>query len=103
MILVSGFNVYPNEVEDTICNHADVLEAAAIAEKDEQSGEVVHVYAVLENRENHASELDLKEFCRQTLTGYKIPKRIFFVDELPKTNVGKVLRRKVKEHVSIIE
>ena len=102
MILVSGFNVYPNEVEDTICNHADVLEAAAIAEKDEQSGEVVHVYAVLENRDNHVSESDLRDFCRQTLTGYKIPKRIFFVDELPKTNVGKVLRRKVKEHVTIL-
>lgn len=96
MILVSGFNVYPNEVEDAACDHEAVLEAAAIAAKDDRSGEVVHLYVVLAEGKS-VLESELIEFCRQSLTAYKIPKKVFFRAELPKTNVGKILRRKVRD------
>jgi long-chain acyl-CoA synthetase len=94
MILVSGFNVYPNEVEGALAEHPDVLEVGAIGVPDEKSGEVVKVVVV--RRNNKATEAELIEFCRTRLAGYKIPKFVEFRSELPKTNVGKILRRALK-------
>lgn len=95
MILVSGFNVYPNEIEEVVVGHDDVLEAAAIGIPDQKSGEAVKVYAVKKGG-NLTSE-ELISYCRQHLTGYKVPKNIEFRDELPKTNVGKILRRALRD------
>lgn len=97
MVLVSGFNVYPNEVEEVIVKHPGVMEAAVIGLPDEHSGEVVVAYVVRKDQALSAEEL--REFCRENLTGYKVPRRIEFRDTLPKTNVGKVLRRALKEEV----
>ncbi len=95
MILVSGFNVYPNEVEDAVMEHPDVLEVAAVGVPDEHSGEVVKLFVV---RKNPALTEDaLKQFCREQLTGYKRPKFIEFRDSLPKSNVGKILRRTLRD------
>ncbi len=98
MILVSGFNVYPNEIEDVIAKHEKVLEVAAIGVPDERSGEVVKLFIV--KRDQSLTEEELKAFCKQNFTGYKMPKFIEFRTELPKTNVGKILRRSLKEEVS---
>ena len=95
MILVSGFNVFPNEIEDEIAKNPKVLEVAAIGIPDEKSGEVVKVFVV--KKDKSLSEKELKEYCKKTLTGYKVPKEVQFLDELPKTNVGKILRRKLRE------
>lgn len=95
MILVSGFNVYPNEIEDVAVTHPKVLECAAIGIPDEKSGEVVKLYVV--KKDKSLTEKEIIEHCRQSLTGYKIPKSVEFRDELPKTNVGKILRRKLRE------
>lgn len=95
MILVSGFNVYPNEVEAVAMQHPDVLEAAAIGIPDEHSGEVVKLFVIRKN--NSLTEEALIKHCRSMLTGYKSPKSVEFRDELPRTNVGKILRRKLKE------
>jgi len=95
MILVSGFNVYPNEIEDVVVSHKDVLEAAAIGVPDERSGEIIKLFVVKKNPE--LSESELIKYCRDNLTRYKIPKIVEFRDELPKTNVGKILRRALKE------
>jgi long-chain acyl-CoA synthetase len=95
MILVSGFNVYPNEIEGVVVEMEGVLEAAAIGIPDEKSGEIVKLY-VVRNNESVTAE-DIKGFCRKNLTGYKIPKEIEFRDDLPKTNVGKILRRALRE------
>ncbi len=98
MILVSGFNVYPNEIEDVVSSHPDVVECAAVGIPDAKSGEAVKVYAILSNPS--LKESVLKDFCRERLTGYKVPKTFEFRDELPKTNVGKILRRELRdEHV----
>jgi long-chain acyl-CoA synthetase len=97
MILTSGFNVYPNEVEDAICQHESILEACAIGVPDQKSGEVVHVYAVKTSSQASVNEKDVIHFSREYLAGYKVPKRIIFKDELPKTNVGKILRREVRD------
>jgi long-chain acyl-CoA synthetase len=97
MILVSGFNVYPNEVEGVVVTHPGVLEAAAVAQPDERAGEVVAVFAV--KKDPALTEEALIEHCRKELTGYKVPKRIYFRDELPKTNVGKILRRELKDQL----
>ena len=94
MILVSGFNVYPNEVEDAVMAHPGVLEVAAVGVPDEHSGEVVKVVVV--KRDPALTEQDLKAFCRDRLTGYKRPRYIEFRSELPKTNVGKILRRELR-------
>ena len=96
LIIVSGFNVYPNEVEDVLSSHPDILEAAAIGHPDDVSGEVVHVY-VVKMANADISEQEVIDYCREELAGYKVPKRVFFKSELPKSNVGKILRRKVKE------
>jgi long-chain acyl-CoA synthetase len=97
MVLVSGFNVYPNEVEDVLSRHPGVLEAAVIGLPDPHSGEIVAAYVV--PREASLTEEELRAFCRENLTGYKIPRRIEFRDSLPKTNVGKVLRRALRDEV----
>lgn len=94
MILVSGFNVYPNEIEDVVAAHPKVVEVGAIGIPDEKSGEVVKI-VVVRNDESLTVEA-LQEYCRQELTAYKVPRYIEFVDELPKTNVGKILRREIR-------
>ena len=95
MILVSGFNVFPNEVEDVIAAHPKVLEVAAIGKPDTKSGEVVKVFIV--KKDKSLSEKEIIEYCRENMTGYKVPKAVEWRDELPKTNVGKILRRVLKE------
>ncbi len=95
MILVSGFNVYPNEVEDAVMQNPGVLEVAAVGVPDEHSGEVVKLYVV--RKDPNLTEEALKQFCRENLTGYKRPKLIEFRDELPKSNVGKILRRELRD------
>ncbi len=96
MILVSGFKVYPNEVEDVVMMHPGVLEVAAIAVPDEKSGEAVEVVVV--RKDAALTERELLDHCRQRLTGYKAPKRVVFRDTpLPKSNVGKILRRIVRD------
>jgi long-chain acyl-CoA synthetase len=95
MILVSGFNVYPNEIEDFVATHDKVLEVAAIGVPDDKSGEVVKIFVV--KKDNSLKEKELLEYCREGLTGYKVPKHVEFKDELPKTNVGKILRRALRE------
>lgn len=94
MILVSGFNVYPNEIETVIAGHEGVLEVGVIGEPDARCGEVVKAVVVKKNPA--LTEADLIEHCREYLTGYKVPKIIEFRDELPKTNVGKILRRELR-------
>ncbi|MCZ6880093.1 MAG: AMP-binding protein [Gammaproteobacteria bacterium] len=95
MILVSGFNVYPNEIEAVAVEHEKILEAAAIGKADERSGEVVQLFVVKKDPSLTAAEVI--EHCRKNLTGYKVPKEIIFRDDLPKTNVGKILRRELRE------
>lgn len=95
MIIVSGFNVYPNEVEDEIVAHPDIIEAAAIGIPDPKSSEAVKVFVVASNENLTAS--DVKTWARTRLTGYKVPKHVEFRDELPKTNVGKILRRELRD------
>ena len=95
MILVSGFNVYPNEVEDVVMQHPGVAEVAAVGVPDEHSGEVVKLFVV---RKDPALTADmLKQFCHDNLTGYKRPRLIEFRDALPKSNVGKILRRELRD------
>jgi len=95
MIVVSGFNVYPNELEDVVSKHPGVLECAAVGVADAKSGEVIKMFVI--RKDQTLTEAALKDFCRGQLTGYKVPKHIEFRDELPKTNVGKVLRRELRE------
>jgi long-chain acyl-CoA synthetase len=95
MILVSGFNVFPNEIEEIAAMHDDVIEAAAIGVPHQVSGEIVKLVAVRKNPD--LSEKDLIEHCRKYLTGYKVPKKVEFTDELPKSNVGKILRRELRD------
>ena len=95
MILVSGFNVYPNEIENVVVEMDGILEAAAIGIQDERSGEVVKIFAV--RKDESVTEQDVLDHCRTNLTGYKRPKFVEFRDELPKTNVGKILRRALRE------
>ena len=95
MVLVSGFNVYPNEVEDVAVLHPGVLEAAVIGVPDAHSGEAVKLFVV--RRDPELTKEDLAEFCKEQLTGYKRPKYIEFRDELPKSNVGKILRRELRD------
>jgi long-chain acyl-CoA synthetase len=95
MIIVSGFNVYPNEVEDIIVSHPDIIEAAAIGIPDVKSSEAVKVFAV--RSDPSLTEKDVIDYARQNLTGYKVPRYIEFRDELPKTNVGKILRRELRD------
>ncbi len=95
MILVSGFNVYPNEVEDALAMHPGVLEVAAVGVADEKSGEAVKVFVVRKDPALTAAQVIAH--CRENLTGYKVPSHVEFRDELPKTNVGKILRRELRD------
>ena len=95
MILVSGFNVYPNEIEEVVAAHPGVREVAAIGVPDEHSGEVVKLFVV--RRDPGLSEADLRAYCRENLTNYKRPRAIEFCEDLPKSNVGKILRRHLRD------
>lgn len=95
MILVSGFNVYPNEIEDVLALHPKVLESAAIGIADEKSGEVVKAFIV--KRDPSLTEEEVIAHCRENLTNYKVPRKVEFRTELPKTNVGKILRRELRD------
>lgn len=98
MILVSGFNVYPNEIEDVVAMHPGVLEVACIGLPDDKSGEVVKVFVV--RKDPALTERDIIEHCKANLTGYKVPKFVEFRNELPKTNVGKILRRALRDETT---
>ncbi|MDH4463000.1 MAG: AMP-binding protein, partial [Acidovorax sp.] len=95
MVLVSGFNVYPNEVEEVVANCPGVLECAVVGVPDEKTGEAVKL--VIVKKDPSLTEAQVKEFCRAELTGYKQPKVIEFRTELPKTPVGKILRRELRD------
>ena len=97
MILVSGFNVYPNEVEAVAATHPGILEAAAVAQADEHSGEVVALFVV--RKDPKLTEHDIVEFSRKSLAGYKVPRHVYFRTELPKTNVGKILRKALRDEL----
>ncbi|MBD3656173.1 MULTISPECIES: long-chain fatty acid--CoA ligase [Marinobacter] len=98
MIIVSGFNVFPNEIEDVVTSHPKVVECAAVGVPDAKSGEAVKVYLVPKSAD--LTENELKEFCRERLTAYKVPKLFEFREELPKTNVGKILRRELRDEAA---
>jgi long-chain acyl-CoA synthetase len=95
MILVSGFNVYPNEIEEVIAGHSGVLECAVIGVADDKSGEAVKAFVV--KKDPTVSVEDIIKYCRENLTAYKVPKLIEFRKDLPKTNVGKILRRELRD------
>lgn len=95
MILVSGFNVYPNEIEDVVAHHEKVDEVAAIGVPDDKTGEAVKLF--LTKKDDSLTKEELIAYCRENLTAYKVPKQITFIDELPKTPVGKILRRKLRD------
>lgn len=97
MILVSGFNVYPNEVEGVVAQHPDVVEVAAVAQADEHSGEVVALFVV--RKDPALTSEAVIAFARIELTGYKVPRHVYFRSELPKTNVGKILRRSLRDEL----
>ena len=94
MILVSGFNVYPNEIENVITSHPDVLECAVVGVKNDKTGEAVKAVVVRSNSD--LTEAELTAFCREGLAPYKVPKLIEFREDLPKSTVGKILRRELR-------
>ena len=94
MIIVSGFNVYPNEVENILCLHPAICEAAVIGAKDEKTGERVCAYITLKEQ---VDEQQVSDYCRENLSAYKVPKSIIFMEQLPKSTVGKILRRELRE------
>ncbi|MDT0633774.1 AMP-binding protein [Spectribacter hydrogenooxidans] len=94
MILVSGFNVFPNEIEDVVAGHPGVLEGAAIGVPDDKSGEAVKLFVV--KKDPGLTEQSVRDFCKENLTGYKQPKYVDFIDEVPKSPVGKILRRQLR-------
>ena len=98
MILVSGFNVYPNEVEEIAVTHPAVLEAAAIAQPDEHSGEVVALFVV--PKDPSVTAQDIIDFCRKSLAAYKVPRHVYFRKQLPKSNVGKILRKELRAELN---
>jgi long-chain acyl-CoA synthetase len=98
MILVSGFNVYPNEIEEVVVRHPKVSEAAAVGVPSETSGEAVKVFVVC--RDPSLTVEELVSHCRRNLTGYKVPRLFEFRSELPKSNVGKILRRELRNEQS---
>jgi long-chain acyl-CoA synthetase len=100
MILVSGFNVYPNEVEGVVAQMPAVLEVAAVAQPDDRSGEVVAIFIVKKDPSLTAD--DVVAYCKRELTGYKVPKFVYFREELPKTNVGKILRRTLRDELRAV-
>jgi long-chain acyl-CoA synthetase len=95
MILVSGFNVYPNEIEGVVAMHPGVLECAAVGVPDTKSGEAVKLFVV--KKDANLTADDVLRHCREHLTGYKMPREVEFRAELPKSNVGKILRRELRD------
>ncbi|MDU8929122.1 AMP-binding protein [Alisedimentitalea sp. MJ-SS2] len=95
MILVSGFNVFPNEIEDTLARMDGLVESACIGVPDDKTGEAVKVFCV--RKDNSVTDADVVGFCRNELTAYKVPKQVVFVEELPKSTVGKILRRELRD------
>ena len=95
MILVSGFNVYPNEIEDVVYSHLDIIECAVVGVADEKTGEALKLFVVSTNPQ--LTEQQMKDFCRENLTPYKVPRLIVFKDDLPKSPAGKILRRELRE------
>jgi long-chain acyl-CoA synthetase len=95
MVLGSGFNVYPNEIEDVVYSHPDIIECAVVGMKDDKTGEAVKLFAVSTNPA--LTEDDMKTYCREQLTAYKVPKVVVFSDDLPKSPVGKILRRELRD------
>ncbi len=95
MIIVSGFNVYPNEIENVVASHPKVMEVGAIGIPHNKSGEAVKIFVV--KKDQSLTEQELKDYCREEMTGYKRPKFVQFVDDLPKSNVGKVLRKDLRK------
>lgn len=100
MIKVSGFNVFPNEIENVVAGHPKVLEVAAIGVPDVKSGEVIKVFVV--KKDQSLTDQELIKYCHENLTNYKVPKYVEFRTELPKTNVGKILRRALKEEQPVV-
>lgn len=96
IIIISGFNVYPNEIENVVTGHPDVLEAAIIGVPDDDSGEAVKLVAVLRSGASIDAKA-MREWCKDNMTGYKVPRFVEFVESLPKSNVGKILRRELRE------
>ena len=94
MIVVSGFNVYPNEIEDVIAHYPKVLEVACVGVPSEKTGEAIKLFVV--KKDASLTKDELITYCRTQLTGYKVPREIEFRDELPKSNVGKILRRELR-------
>jgi long-chain acyl-CoA synthetase len=94
MILVSGFNVFPSEIEAVIAAHPKVLEVGVVGVPDDRSTEAVKAFIV--KKDQSLTEQEVIDFCKESLTNYKIPKHVAFRDELPKSNVGKILRRMLK-------
>ncbi len=97
MIIVSGFKVFPNEVEDVVAHHPGVAEVAAVAQADERAGETVALFVV--KKDPTLTAESIMEYCQKYLTGYKLPRHIYFRTELPKTNVGKILRRALRDEL----
>ena len=95
MILVSGFNVYPNEIEDVVSAHPKVLESAVIGVPNERTGEMVKLFVV--KKDKSLTEKEILDYCHENLTQYKMPKAIEFRETLPKSNVGKILRRELRD------
>ncbi|HQR25092.1 MAG TPA: long-chain-fatty-acid--CoA ligase, partial [Steroidobacteraceae bacterium] len=98
MIIVSGFNVYPTEIEQVVATHPGVLECAATGVPDDRSGEAVRLFVV--RKDPALTEQELIGYCRDNLTGYKIPRQVAFRESLPKSPVGKILRRELREAAS---
>jgi long-chain acyl-CoA synthetase len=96
MIIVSGFNVYPNEIDNVLTSHPDIAESAVVGMADDKSGEAIKAFVVAA-KEGLTAEA-VKDYCREQLTAYKVPKEIIFTDQLPKSNVGKVLRRELQSN-----
>ena len=94
MVLVSGFNVYPNEIEDVVYSHPDIIECAVVGIKDKKTGEAVKLFVVSTNPD--LTQEEIKGYCREQLTAYKVPKVVEFSDDLPKSPVGKILRRELR-------
>ena len=95
MICISGFNVYPNELEEVLATHPDVVQSAVIGVPDARAGEAIKAFIISSNPS--LTKEEVVKFCRQNLTGYKVPKQVEFREELPTTNVGKILRRALRD------
>ena len=95
MVIISGFNVYPNEIESVVYGHPDIVECAAIGIKDDKTGEAILLYVVSTNSQLTADEI--QRFCRTQLTAYKVPRMVKFAEKLPKSPAGKILRRELRD------